>query len=81
MARDGLTEEAALKRMAVQPSNSEYVQHANVVFSTQWEPEFTQIQVCCLHTYNIDCTQSCIYCVKIVATDSMVICYQYAVKV
>lgn len=45
MARDGLTEEAALKRMAVQPSNSEYVQHANVVFSTQWEPEFTQIQV------------------------------------
>ena len=45
MERDGLTEEAACKRMEAQMTNTEYVSHANVVFSTQWEPEYTQKQV------------------------------------
>ena len=48
MERDGLTEEAACKRMEAQMTNTEYVNHANVVFSTQWEPEYTQKQVMCL---------------------------------
>ena len=43
--RDNLTEEAAKKRMAVQMSSAEYVSRANVVFSTQWEPDYTQSQV------------------------------------
>ena len=43
--RDNLTEEAAKKRMAAQMSNAEYVSHANVIFSTQWEPDYTQSQV------------------------------------
>lgn len=49
MERDGLTEEAALSRMAAQPTNEEYVRQANVIFSTQWEQEYTQKQVsmCC----------------------------------
>ena len=45
MERDGLTEEAACKRMKAQMTNTEYINHANVVFSTQWEPEYTQKQV------------------------------------
>ena len=45
MERDDLTEEAARSRMSAQSSNSEYVQQANVIFSTQWEPEYTQKQV------------------------------------
>ena len=45
MERDGLTEEAARRRMSAQPTNQEFVRHANVVFSTQWEPEYTQKQV------------------------------------
>ena len=45
MDRDGLTEEEARRRMAAQPTNSEYIQQANVIFSTQWEPEYTQKQV------------------------------------
>ena len=47
MERDGLTEEAACKRMEAQMTNTEYVNHANVVYSTQWEPEYTQKQVMC----------------------------------
>lgn len=50
MERDGLTEEAACKRMEAQMTNTEYVSHANVVFSTQWEPEYTQKQVMSLIT-------------------------------
>ncbi len=45
MDRDGLSEGAALSRMASQPTNDEYVQQANVVFSTQWEKDYTQKQV------------------------------------
>jgi dephospho-CoA kinase len=45
MERDGLTEEEARRRMAAQPTNSEYIEQANVIFSTQWEPEYTQKQV------------------------------------
>ena len=45
MDRDGLSEGAALSRMASQPTNDEYVQQANVVFSTQWEQDYTQKQV------------------------------------
>ena len=45
MNRDDLTEEEARRRMAAQPTNSEYIQQANVIFSTQWEPEYTQKQV------------------------------------
>lgn len=48
--RDDLTEEEAQRRMAAQPTNSEYIQQANVIFSTQWEPEYTQKQV-----YDIYC--------------------------
>ena len=45
MERDGLTEEAAERRMAAQLTNREYVRYANVIFGTQWEPEYTQKQV------------------------------------
>ena len=43
--RDNLTEEAARRRMAAQMASAEYVSRANVVFSTQWEPDYTQSQV------------------------------------
>ena len=43
--RDNLTEEAAKKRMAAQMSSAEYVSRANVVFSTQWEADYTQSRV------------------------------------
>lgn len=45
MKRDGLTEEEARRRMAAQMTNLEYIEQANVIFSTQWEPEYTQKQV------------------------------------
>ena len=45
MERDNLTEEATKRRIASQLTNTEYVSQANVVFSTQWEPEYTQKQV------------------------------------
>jgi hypothetical protein len=45
MKRDGVSEKAAKRRMEAQLTNKEYVQHANVIFSTQWEPEYTQKQV------------------------------------
>ena len=51
MERDGLTEAAARSRMAAQPSNAEYVEQANVVFSTQWKQEYTQKQVRVTHTH------------------------------
>ncbi|XP_015789356.1 bifunctional coenzyme A synthase [Tetranychus urticae] len=43
--RNGLDEEEARKRIANQMTSHERVQHANVVFSSQWEREFTQKQV------------------------------------
>ena len=55
MERDGLTEEEAQRRMAAQPTNSEYIQQANVIFSTQWEPEYTQKQVYNSISYNTFC--------------------------
>ena len=45
MERDGMPEEAAEKRLAAQISNQNVVDHGNVVFSSQWEYEFTQKQV------------------------------------
>ena len=45
MERDNLTEESVRRRMTAQLPLAEYVRHANVVFSTQWEPEYTQKQV------------------------------------
>ena len=45
MERDGLTEEEARRRMAAQPTNVEYIEQANVIFSTEWEPAYTQKQV------------------------------------
>ncbi|XP_072927930.1 bifunctional coenzyme A synthase [Hemitrygon akajei] len=43
--RDNISEEDARKRLANQWSNTQRIQHANVVLSTQWEPEFTQKQI------------------------------------
>ena len=45
MARDCVEEAAAKRRMEAQLTNAEYVRYANVIFSTQWEPEYTQKQV------------------------------------
>lgn len=45
MERDQVSEEAAEKRLEAQITNAERVRYANVVFSTQWEPEYTQKQV------------------------------------
>lgn len=42
--RNGLTEEAALKRISSQMSNDERVSKSNVVLSTFWEPDFTEKQ-------------------------------------
>nr|CAG4651928.1 EOG090X0864 [Triops cancriformis] len=43
--RDGLTIEAAEKRLGAQMTNLERLQYAHVPLSTLWEPEFTQKQV------------------------------------
>ncbi|MGH0121978.1 UNVERIFIED_CONTAM: hypothetical protein FKN15_000519 [Acipenser sinensis] len=45
MNRDGVAEEDAKKRLANQWTNSQRVEHANVVLCTLWEPEITQRQV------------------------------------
>ena len=45
MERDGLPEGAAERRMTAQLTNAEYVCHANVIFSSQWEIEYTLKQV------------------------------------
>lgn len=45
MKRSGLTENEAKVRLDSQPSNSEQVSQANVVFSTMWRTEFTKKQV------------------------------------
>lgn len=39
--RNGLTEEAAAQRIDSQMSNTEIVQHSNVVFSSLWSHEYT----------------------------------------
>lgn len=43
--RNGLTEEEARQRIEAQPSNSEQVAHANIVFSPFWSYEYTQSQI------------------------------------
>lgn len=43
--RNNLSEEDARSRLSSQPSNSEYVKAANIVFSTFWSTNFTQKQV------------------------------------
>ncbi|XP_029429876.1 bifunctional coenzyme A synthase isoform X2 [Rhinatrema bivittatum] len=45
MNRDGVSEDAARKRLVNQLSNSERVAKSNVVLCTVWEPEITQQQV------------------------------------
>lgn len=45
MQRNGLSEEEAKARLASQPTNSEQVEQANVVFSSLWRHEFTRKQV------------------------------------
>lgn len=45
MERDSKTEAEAEARVNSQLPNSEVVAKSNVVFCTQWEPEFTQKQV------------------------------------
>ena len=45
MARDGKTEEEATRRIDSQLSNQARVDQASTVFSTLWDPEFTQKQV------------------------------------
>lgn len=39
--RNGLSEEEARRRIASQPSNSEMVSRSHVVFSSQWDSDFT----------------------------------------
>ena len=43
--RNKLSEDEARKRISVQMSNVDRIKHANVLFSTLWEREFTKLQV------------------------------------
>ena len=45
MERNGLSEEAATRRVAVQPSGREYVDHAHVIIGTYCTTEFTVGQI------------------------------------
>lgn len=45
MKRNLLTEEEAKTRISAQLDNYSVVQHSNIVFSSEWENEFSQIQV------------------------------------
>ncbi|XP_053722055.1 bifunctional coenzyme A synthase isoform X1 [Synchiropus splendidus] len=45
MRRDKISTQEAERRLQSQWSNTKQVEHANVVLSTLWEPEFTQKQV------------------------------------
>ncbi|NWZ17304.1 COASY synthase, partial [Agelaius phoeniceus] len=50
VARDGLTEEAARRRLQSQMSNRQRVEQSQVVLCSLWEPEITRQQVswgCC----------------------------------
>ena len=60
MERDGLTEEEARRRMAAQPTNTEFIEQANVIFSTQWEKAYTQKQVRTLFYCNAECVRNII---------------------
>ena len=59
MERDGVTEEAAKRRIDAQLSNRVKVDKANVLLSTLWQPEESQKQVC-LHS--LLCNKVCYYC-------------------
>lgn len=43
--RNNLNEEEAFSRINSQPSNCEYISHANVVFCSLWNYNFTCIQI------------------------------------
>ena len=43
--RNRLSEDEAMKRLAAQPPNKMYADHAHIVIGTQWEPEVTRGQV------------------------------------
>lgn len=45
MARDGLTEEAARRRLQSQMTNRQRVEQSQVVLCTLWEPDITRQQV------------------------------------
>ena len=45
MERNSLPEEEATQRLAAQPENKMYVDHAHIVIGTQWDPEVTRGQV------------------------------------
>ncbi|KAM6295439.1 bifunctional coenzyme A synthase [Aegotheles albertisi] len=45
MARDGLSEEAARRRLRSQMPNGQHVEQSQVVLCTLWEPEVTRVQV------------------------------------
>ena len=45
MERNGLSEEEARSRVSSQMSNKERVSHANVVFCSLWDRDFTRVQV------------------------------------
>lgn len=45
MARDGLSEEAARRRLQSQMTNRQRVEQSQVVLCTHWEPDITRQQV------------------------------------
>ena len=45
MERNGLSKEEATERLAAQPSNQFYIDHAHIVIGTQWEREVSRGQV------------------------------------
>jgi phosphopantetheine adenylyltransferase/dephospho-CoA kinase len=45
LSRDGINKQQATNRVRAQISNEKRVSHAHVVFSSLWEPEYTQKQV------------------------------------
>ena len=45
MERNRVSEEEAVKRLAAQPLNQMYVDHAHMVIGTQWDPEVTRGQL------------------------------------
>lgn len=45
MARDGLSEEAARRRLQSQMTNRQRVEQSQVVLCTLWEPDITRQQV------------------------------------
>ena len=45
LSRDGISEQQAQNRIKSQMTNEERIVKANVVFSTLWDPKYTQKQV------------------------------------